>query len=98
MHLYEGLVKFGSVKVIMAVSSTTVLEQIARFFILLSDAPSYWFSPKEPDEDNSDDKIMALAPLALEINNQPTMVTREDVTGDGGASEGGQGRGGRGLW
>jgi hypothetical protein len=98
LHLYEGLVKFGSVKAIMAVSSTTVLGQIARFFILLSDAPSYWFSPKEPDEDNGDDKITALAPPALEINNQPTMVTREDVTGDGGASEGGQGRGGRGRW
>ncbi len=98
MHLYEGLVKFGSVKAIMAVSSTTVLGQIARFCILLSDALSYWFSPKEPDEDNGDDKITTLAPPALEINNQPTMVTREDVTGDGGASKGGQGRGGSGRW
>ncbi len=80
----------------MAVSSTTVLDQIARFFILLSDAPSYWFSPEEPNEDNGDDKIMALALPALEIKNQLTMMTQEDVTGDGGASEGGQGRGGRG--
>jgi hypothetical protein len=72
----------------MAVSSTTVLEQIARFFILLSDALSYWFSPKEPDEDIGNNKIMALAPPALEINNQPTMVTREDVMGNGGASKG----------
>jgi hypothetical protein len=80
----------------MEVSSTSILDQIARFFILLSDVPSYWFSPKEPNEDNGDDKIAALAPPALEINNQPTMVTRENVTGDGGASKGGQGRGGRG--
>jgi hypothetical protein len=28
----------------MAVSSTTVLAQMARFLIFLSDAPSYWFS------------------------------------------------------
>jgi hypothetical protein len=28
----------------MPVSSTTVLDQIARFFILLSDAPLYWFT------------------------------------------------------
>jgi hypothetical protein len=28
----------------MPVSSTTVLDQIARFFILLSDAPSNWFT------------------------------------------------------
>jgi len=85
-------------KYFLDLSSTTVLDQIARFFILLSDAPSYWFSPKKPDEDNGDDKITTLAPPALEINNQPTMVTREDVTGDGGACEGGQGRGGRGRW
>ncbi len=77
-------------------SSTTVLDQIARFFILLSGALSYWFSSEEPDEDSGNDKITALAPPALEINNQPTMVTWEDVTGNGGASEGGQGRGGRG--
>jgi hypothetical protein len=82
----------------MAVSSTTVLEQITRFFILLSDMPSYWFSPKEPNEDNGDDKITVLASPALEVNNQPMMVTWEDVTGDGGASKGGQGRGGRWRW
>ena len=28
----------------MTGSSTTILDQIARFIILLSDAPSYWFS------------------------------------------------------
>jgi hypothetical protein len=65
LHLYKGLVKVGSVKAIMVVSSTTILEQIARFFILLSDALSYWFSPKEPNKDNGDDKITALAPPAL---------------------------------
>jgi hypothetical protein len=82
----------------MVVSSTTVLEKIARFFILLSDTPPYWFSAKEPNEDNCDDKITALALPALEVNNQPMMVTWEDVTGNGGASKGGQGRGGRGRW
>jgi hypothetical protein len=29
-------------------------------------------------------------------SNQPMIVTREDATGDGGVSEGGQGRSGRG--
>jgi hypothetical protein len=80
----------------MAVSSTTILDQIARFFILLSDAPPYWFSPEKSSKDNVGDKITTLASLSLEINNQPTMVAWEDATGDGGASEGGQGRGGRG--
>jgi hypothetical protein len=28
----------------MVVSNLTTLDQIARFFILLSDAPSYWFT------------------------------------------------------
>jgi hypothetical protein len=28
----------------MPASSTTVLDQIARFFILLSGAPAYWFT------------------------------------------------------
>ncbi len=80
----------------MAVSSTTVLDQIAKFFLVLSNAPSYWFSPKEPNKDNGDDKITALAPPAFEIDNQLTMVTQEDVTGNGGASKRGQGRGERG--
>jgi hypothetical protein len=63
---------------------------------LLSDAPSYWVSPKEPNKDNCDDKITALTLPALEINNQPTMVTWEDVTDDGGVIQGGQGKEGRG--
>jgi hypothetical protein len=28
----------------MALSSTTVLAQVAKFLIILSDAPLYWFS------------------------------------------------------
>jgi hypothetical protein len=36
-----------------------------------------------------------LAPPALKYDNQLTMVTQEDVTGNGGVSEGGEGRGGR---
>ncbi len=80
----------------MEVSSTTILDQIARFFILLSAAPSYWLSPKEPNKDNGNDRIMVLALPAPEIDNQPMVVTWEDVTGNGGASKGGQGRGGRG--
>jgi hypothetical protein len=34
------------------------------------------------------------SPLAPRINKQLTMATREDVTGDGEAREGGKGRGG----
>jgi hypothetical protein len=34
----------GSVEAIVVVSNLTTLDQIARFFILLSDAPSYWFT------------------------------------------------------
>ena len=34
----------GSAETIMALSSTTVLAQMAKFLFFLSDAPSYWFS------------------------------------------------------
>jgi hypothetical protein len=44
LHPNKGLVKFSSVEAIMAVSSTTILDQIARFFIFFSDAPLYWYS------------------------------------------------------
>ncbi len=44
LHLNEGLVKFGLVEAIMVLSSAIVLDQIARFFIFLSNVPSYWYS------------------------------------------------------
>ena len=34
----------GGVETIMVVSNLTILDQIAKFFLLLSDAPSYWFA------------------------------------------------------
>ena len=41
----------GSAETTMAVSSTTVLAQMARFLIFLSDAPSYWFSLNKSCDD-----------------------------------------------
>ncbi len=43
---------------------------------------------------DDDDKIIALAPPALKNNNQLAMVTWENAVGSGGASKGGEGRGG----
>jgi len=34
----------GGVETIMVGSNLTILDQIAKFFLLLSDAPSYWFN------------------------------------------------------
>jgi hypothetical protein len=51
LHPNKGLVKFGAVDAIMVVSSTTILEQIARFFIFLSDMPSYWYNLNKICED-----------------------------------------------
>ncbi len=51
-----------------------------------------WVANTQKD---GNDKIMALAPPALKNDNQLMMVTREDATGNGGASKGGEGRGGR---
>ena len=34
----------GAVETIMVGSNLTILDQIAKFFLLLSDAPSYWFT------------------------------------------------------
>ena len=39
----------------MPASSTTVLDQIARFFILLSGAPAYWFTINTSDDNDDDD-------------------------------------------
>jgi hypothetical protein len=41
----------GSAETTMAVSSTTVLAQMARFLIFLSDVPSYWFSLNKSCDD-----------------------------------------------
>ncbi len=39
-----GLCHLGAVETIMVGSNLTILDQIAKFLLLLSDAPSYWFT------------------------------------------------------
>jgi hypothetical protein len=43
-HHDRGLCHLGSVETITVGSNLTILDQIAKFFLLLSDAPSYWFT------------------------------------------------------
>ncbi len=43
-HHDRGLCYLGTVETIMVGSNLTILDQIAKFFLLLSDAPSYWFA------------------------------------------------------
>ena len=43
-HHDQGLCHLGAVETIMVGSNLTILDQIAKFFLLLSDAPSYWFT------------------------------------------------------
>ena len=43
-HHDRGLCHLGGVETIMVGSNLTILDQIAKFLLLLSDAPSYWFT------------------------------------------------------
>ena len=40
----RGLCHLGGVETIMVGSNLTILDQIAKFFLLLFDAPLYWFT------------------------------------------------------
>ena len=44
LHPDEGLCQVSIVETIMVGVNLTILDQIAKFFILLSDAPAYWFA------------------------------------------------------
>jgi len=43
-HQDRGLCHLGTVETIMVGSYLTILDQIAKFFFLLSDGPLYWFT------------------------------------------------------